>query len=834
LKDYVKATQVSGDHSLYKTCLMKKIVRFALILVSCNSLAQSNAPYAGAPTMASSSRSITENRGQVCDQNRSLRPDVLYYGSTPGFNYYLKNDGVSYQLQTKTSQKQIPGNTKHSNAAMSVVNYGIYRVDVNWVGTNKDVIVSAAGAQKEQTNYYLPQCPKGVTQVNKYDNITFNSLYHDIDLKYYFNEGGSLEYDFIVKPKADYRQIVLDISGATRILKNDNGGITIETPLGNIEQGKPVVRQNEKMIEAAWVVNGTQLSYNIGTYDKEQTLTIDPVVLSWGTYMGDGEGASVAASHDAAGNVFIVGTTHSTGGMATSGAFLTSYIDSGDAFVAKFNAAGGLLWASYYGGISSDEAASCATDATGNIFISGDTYSYTGLATPGAHQAFCDSCTSVNGADDIFLAKFNSSGVLQWGTYYGGSGQEIFSTCAADASGNIYLSGTTASVSGISTSGSLREVCDGCVHPFTSSVSYDAFLVKFNSSGTVQWGTYFGNADVYGYNCAVDPSGNVYISGETFAAADVATPGAYQTTLAGDADAFLAKFSPAGALDWATYYGGVLQDKGLACTTDASGNAVLFGNTWSTTGIATTGAYQTICYSCITSGGEDAFIAKFSSSGTLLWGSYYGGDGNEEGNAVATDGGGNILISGLTTSNIGIATTGAYQLSCGGCAAGGTDGYLAMFQPAGGLLWGSYYGGNGFYDIPLGCTIGSAGNLYITGGTNSTTGIATTGAYDIICDLCASNSTAPFLARFNYTTTEVATVANETPFTIFPNPANDEINVKGNIPVNISIKNLLGSTVASAENTNHISVKTLPGGIYFIQLSTINGEPLNNEKIVKQ
>ena len=167
--------------------------------------------------------------------------------------------------------------------------------------------------------------------------------------------------------------------------------------------------------------------------------------------------------------------------------------------------------------------------------------------------------------------------------------------------------------------------------------------------------------DDYGYSCATDASGNIYLSGYTNSTSGIATTGAHQTTYGGNYDAFLVKFNSSGVRQWGTYYGGTNDDNGYSCATDASGNIYLSGYTRSTSGIATTGAHQT------TYGGRfDAFLVKFNSSGVRQWGTYYGGTSDDNGYSCATDASGNIYLSGHTRSTSGIATTGAHQTTYGG------------------------------------------------------------------------------------------------------------------------------------------------------------------------
>jgi hypothetical protein len=661
--------------------------------------------------------SFTENKGQISDQNYNPRPDVLFSGAANGLTFHIRKDGISYQTSRVDSWKQqdenLPEGMVEEGKIDSVPDQmTIYRTDINWLGFNKDYTIESGEAKAGFNNYYLPSCPEGAMNVKSYTDVTFKNLYAGVDVKWY-EKNGELEYDFIVAPNTDYTKIAWEIKGADRITIGENGQLIIETPLGNIEEQAPIAFQGETIVEATWKIDGNKISFQLGNYNENEVLIIDPVVRLWGTYYGgtlSDYGESCAT--DASGNVYLAGRTSSTTGIATTGAHQTTYGGgSSDAFLVKFNSSGVRLWGTYYGGTVEDFGASCATDASGNVYLAGYTSSTTGIATTGAHQT-----SNGGGSRDAFLVKFNSSGVRQWGTYYGGTAYDDGRFCATDTSGNVYLAGETQSTTGIATTGAHQTTNGGG--------SEDAFLVKFNSSGVRQWGTYYGGTTYDdGRSCATDTSGNVYLSGQTGSTSGIATTGAHQTTYGGTGtyDAFLVKFNSSGVRQWGTYYGGTWSDYAYSCATDASGNVYLAGYTSSTTGIATTGAHQTL------NGGElyDAFLVKFNSSGVRQWGTYYGGTGRDDGSSCATDASGNVYLAGLTKSTTAIATTGAHQTTYGG---GSYDAFLVKFNSSGVRQWGTYYGGTGT-DYGYSCATDASGNVYLAGRTKSTTAIATTGAH---------------------------------------------------------------------------------------------------------
>src|SRR4051812_34488311 len=126
------------------------------------------------------------------------------------------------------------------------------------------------------------------------------------------------------------------------------------------------------------------------------------------------------------------------------------------------------LWASYYGGAGYDAAVNITTDASGNVYMTGQTANSTGLATAGAYQ------TTSGGAEDAFLVKFDGAGTRLWATYFGGPGADFGYGVKTDAAGNVYITGYTESTTGIATAGAYQT---------TYNNFNDAFIAKFSSSG---------------------------------------------------------------------------------------------------------------------------------------------------------------------------------------------------------------------------------------------------------------------------------------------------------------------------------------------------------------
>lgn len=398
-------------------------------------------------------------------------------------------------------------------------------------------------------------------------------------------------------------------------------------------------------------------------------------VRQWGTYYGgSGDDQSYACASETSGSAYMIGFTDTNTGtiIATPGSHQSTHGGgSYDCFIVKFDNAGIRQWCTYYGGNGDEYGCAATIDATGNLFVAGytDTGTSTTIATPGAHQSF-----NAGGFYDGFLVKFNSAGVRQWGTYYGGSNDDHIRSCSINSAGDIYVSGLTDSPTStlIATAGSHQTIFSG---------SYDAFVAKFNANGVRQWGSYYGGiGDDRSYSCSADASGNIYLAGytSTSTGSAIATSGSHQPSFGGGTyDAFLIKFNSSGIRQWGTYYGGIGEDYAEVCKTDATGDVVLSGTTDGNSGsaILTAGAYQ------ITYGGgfRDAYLVKFNGNGARQWGTYYGGAGSDLILCCTFDLTSNLYFAGFTNSSSGtaIASIGSHQPSFNG---GTYDAFIVKFS----------------------------------------------------------------------------------------------------------------------------------------------------------
>jgi hypothetical protein len=367
---------------------------------------------------------------------------------------------------------------------------------------------------------------------------------------------------------------------------------------------------------------------------------------------------------DGSGNFYVTGyTTGNLDGQTNAGLK--------DIFTMKFDAAGTKQWTKLLGTAANEEATAVAVDASGNVYITG----YTDGNLDGQTNA---------GGDDIFIAKYDTSGNLQWVTLLGTPADEWGNGIALDASGNVYITGYT----------------DGNLDGQTNAGGDDIFIAKYDASGNLQWVTLLGTpADDAGNAIASDASGNLYITGYT--AGNLSG-----LTNAGGKDVFLAAYNAAGTKQWVAL---------LGTPADDVGNAIALGPSAALCATGYTGGNldgQT------NAGGIDAFITAYNTSGTKQWTSLIGTSASDAGNGVAFDASGNSYITGYTYGNLSSLYGSMGGGSGGGSQtnAGSNDILAAKYDASGMNLWAGLMG-TPANDSGAAITLDQYGNSYIVGST---------------------------------------------------------------------------------------------------------------------
>ncbi|WP_298939225.1 SBBP repeat-containing protein [uncultured Dysgonomonas sp.] len=282
--------------------------------------------------------------------------------------------------------------------------------------------------------------------------------------------------------------------------------------------------------------NAFQVTISNYNYDNFILKMDTAGVRQWSTYYGGAAADKYALTTcDTNGYIYVAGYTASTNGIATIGAFqATNGGGLSDAFLSKFTPLGGLIWGTYLGGTGADEAYALKSDDSGNIYIAGPTSSNNNISTNGANQAIS------GGANDGYLMKFTSNGQKRWGTYYGGSNNDVLVSMDLDRNNNIFVGGYSASLNNMTTSGAYQTSYGGGAD--------DAILAKFDIVGQMKWATYYGGN---GYEGIVslhysEMTGQMLLTGNTSSTSGIATSGSFQATKVSgstsDDDAYIASF----------------------------------------------------------------------------------------------------------------------------------------------------------------------------------------------------------------------------------------------------------------------------------------------------
>ncbi len=482
-----------------------------------------------------------------------------------------------------------------------------------------------------------------------------------------------------------------------------------------------------------------------------------------------------------------------------------------DVLIQKRDKNANLIWSTYFGGTGAESVFNSKLLKSGKIAIVGQTTSTSKIAKNG-HQN-----TLGGGSLDGFLAVFNVDGTLDWATYFGGSsGDEATMYCGEDNEGSIYICGFTKSITNIATPGSYQP---------TNKGGYDGYLAKFSPEGTLVWSTYIGGTGLDAlYVLNIDKNDVIWIGGSTSSTNGIATDDAYKKINSGGNDGFLMSFDKEGNRLYGTYYGGTGNDEIYILDFDESENMWIGGVTKSNVGIATPGAIKTLY-----SGDYDAFLIKFNKNLTREWGTYLGGKKFDSFFSISFDKDGSALLALITENNDFFPITDAMQEEYGG---GSYDAVYTKIDPAGNLIWSTYYGGEGD-DRGCDIKINSEGKLItfgISGSINMNTNDGGTsqlkGELDGLLSIFTESKTNSLLPW----------KMEARQLTVFPNPASDWINVLNpeNVRRDIYVYNVLGQLVLKFPGTTDsiFDISMLLVGKYFVK--TVNGKEIQIAGIVKK
>jgi len=545
----------------------------------------------------------------------------------------------------------------------------------------------------------------------------------------------------------------------------------------------------------------------------------------------------------------------------------------------------GFQWAKSLGGIDQETPSKIKTDANGNVYTIGSFFGNTDLDPGPATANF--TCA---GLTDIFISKLDASGNFVWAKQIGSATEEVPFGIDVDASGNVYsigwFNGTTDFDPGATT------------YTLTASLK-DQFILKLDAAGNFVWARQFGapTASVHPISIALDNSGDVYTTGNFDGTADF-DPGIadYSLISNGVTDIFISKLDAAGNFVWAKSYGSVGNDYVKAMALDPSGviysigtfDAVIdFGPSINTTTFSPIGGVdmfvsvtdnagnfifakqfgdvtgsvfpqsiavdsQNKIYAAGFFGGTfdfdpsvsfasnlssvgnvDAFILKLDAGGQYVWANSIGGPSVScYAPALKTDALFNVYVAGyfngLTDFDPGIAVN---NLS----VSGSHDAYLLKLDALGNFTWVKKFGGNGL-DVGVALTLDQASNIYLYGWYEQSADFDPTAG---VTTLTAAGNTDVYIVKLNQSLTAINENTFAEAISVFPNPANDVLNINSEVVSNgflkIELYNSLGQLVLQQEMDAQkpaINLKDLSAGIYV--LNVMNEKETFSKKIVKQ
>ena len=602
-----------------------------------------------------------------------------------------------------------------------------------------------------------------------FERVRYRDAYPGIDLLFH-GQAETLEYDWILAPGANPRDIRMSFQGANKSHDRHCGDLVLDVGGIAIREKRPRVYQNGREIAGRFVRRGRAFGFEVDAYDTRQQLTIDPI-LSYASFIGTATlDTGLVVAVDPKGFLLMMGNTNSAAFPAKHGVFTAAPNTNRYPYVAKIDptatGAASLVWLTVLGGSVYEAATSLASDAQGAALLAGWTQSANfpvkNAAQPNSGSTInCQVATGGAGlCPDAFVVKIASTGdSLIYSTYLGGDRADEGYAVAVDSLGNAWVSGYARSDNFPTTPTAYQRQVSG---------TQNAFTTGFSPAGSIIYSTLVGGEKIeYVFGNAVDKQGNVYMLGQT-TSTKLPMVNPFQPAIAAGADGFVFKLNPAASgaagLVYSTYMGGAGGLTELySVAVDAEGNIYATGGTNSPNypvtaqsaiepkfnGVPpksdpnTRGVYQ------------DAIVTKLNPSlqgpAQLAYSTYLGGANYDFGWGIALDKTGRILVAGLSDSpDFPVTADGFLQVYSG--AKYSSKAFLSVIDPSkkgmDGLIYSSYYGGSG-NDVTYSVAV-TANGVAVAGSSASPNTPVTPSAYQ---PKNAGGTSDGILALFDFTKT---------------------------------------------------------------------------------
>jgi len=588
-------------------------------------------------------------------------------------------------------------------------------ISERWVG-GKVQTITPEEELPSKVSYFIGNDPsKHRSNLPTYRYVSLGEVWSGIEVKLKATQK-TVEKLFYVKPGADPSKIVVEVDGAKGLKLSKDGEIIIQTGLGDLKLSKPVAWQEKDgkklPVEVSYKLIGkNRYSFVVAKADPSLPIVIDPILQS--TYLGGNRGdyAYALAIHPTTGEVYVSGETWSTNFPNTSGGAresCSSCTNYSDAFVARLSADLKTLHQStYLGGNRGDRAYALAIHpTTGEVYVSGETWSTNFPNTSGGARESCSSCITYS---DAFVARLSADlKTLHQSTYLGGNLNDRANALAIyPTTGDVYVAGGTNSTDFLNVN--------------RDSEDQDAFVVSLSADlKTLRQSTYLGgDLDDYAKALAIHPTtGDVYVAGYTDSTNFPKTSGGPQGGYGGGLyDAFVARLnSSLTQILQSTYLGGSGSDRAYALAIHpTTGDVYVAGYTDSTNFPKTSGGAQ----GSYGGGTFDAFVARLSADlKTLHQSTYLGGSSWDYTYALAVHPTtGDVYVAGETNSTDFPNTSGGAQES----KRGAFDAFVARLSADLKTLHQSTYLGGNRGDRAYALAIHpTTGDVYVAGYTEST------------------------------------------------------------------------------------------------------------------
>jgi uncharacterized protein (TIGR03437 family) len=546
------------------------------------------------------------------------------------------------------------------------------------------------------SNYYLGNDPKRWrTDVPHFARVRYHDVYPGIDVIYYGNTDGKLEYDFVVQPGANAHQV--QIAFNRPIHTNSDGELLI----AGLRQHRPKVYQHGREVACDYIIDreySVQLA--LARYDHTKSLTIDPVI-EYSTYLGGvGYDVALATTVDTTGAAYVTGFLQSPNYPSLDPFQQTSGLGQ-DIVVAKFTPSGnGLAWYTWVGGSALSLGAAVKLDTSGNAYVAGWTAAIDFPVKNAAQSVFG------GGYENAVIFKLSPLGKLVYSTYLGGNNQERAAAIAVDSTGAAFVTGFTWSID-FPIKNALQKTISG--RP-------DAFVAKLSPTGDhFLFATYLGGSGPdYGEGLALDSDGNPVIVGGT-SSPDFLVKGALQTSLGGrggyPGNGFVTKISAAGDRLISSTFIGESGNGGLASIAIDTAGQVYVGGEALTTGWPLKNPIQ----NAYAGGQSDLYFAKLPATlDSLVFASYLGGSDLDFFGGLALDKYGNAYITGCTYST-DFPLKDSLQPFIGNVSSNANV-LIVKTTPAGSLVYSTLVGGHGG-SCGLGIAVDVQSKVHVAGQT---------------------------------------------------------------------------------------------------------------------